>query len=61
MIADSARRQEERHDQLAQQLATQKGSFGTLGWIFDSLVLLCGARWPDLSRTSFIRRKVAAF
>jgi hypothetical protein len=42
MIADSARRQEERHDQMAQQLAAQKGSFGTLRWIFDSLVLLCG-------------------
>ena len=48
MIADSARRQEERHDQLAQQLATQKGSFGTLGWIFDSLVLLCGGALAGL-------------
>ena len=42
MIGDSTKRQEERHDQLAQQLATQTGTFGALGWIFDSLVLLCG-------------------
>jgi hypothetical protein len=42
MIADSAKRQEERHEQLAQQLAMQKGTFGTFRWMVDSLVLLCG-------------------
>ena len=54
MIADSAKRQEERHDQLAQQLATQKGTFGTFRWMFDSLVMLCGGALAGVV-THFIR------
>jgi hypothetical protein len=54
MIADSAKRQQERHEQLAQQLATQNGTFGTFRWMFDSLVLLCGGALAGIV-THFVR------
>jgi CHASE3 domain sensor protein len=54
MITEGARRQEERHDQLAQQLATQKGSFGMFRWIVDSVILLCGAAMTEVV-TRFFR------
>lgn len=54
MISDSAKRQEERYERLAQQLATQKGTFGTFRWMFDSLVLLCGGALAGIV-THFVR------